>query len=183
MTDAEFNDVGRAAREHAFAGRSGAYRWLQRRHRQVAHLLRTEDPPWATIATQLAAMGIRGGRGKPLTADAVRQIWKTVCRDVAADTRPPQARSGKPGWRPTPAEASPTPMPSQPPRPGPTRSRLPLPATPPAVTPAPRTPTCATPPLPGPPLTAPPTPPGSPSSADAKLAKIQRELDERSGRW
>jgi hypothetical protein len=116
MSDSALDRLRERAQQRAFAGRSEAYRWLRRRHTAMAALFEEFQPTWAEVAAEMAAAGITGGRGKSLTPDAVRRIWKTVCRDV---TEVSQCRADKPkmppGWAPIPVAILPPPESIKPP--------------------------------------------------------------------
>lgn len=174
---------------------SDAYRWLHARHRDLAATFVKHPPIWPDLADIMAAAGILGGRGRPLTGQAVRRIWDRVCRDmqVAAviQRSGPQAQARKrvsapANWQPKPVPAvaaAPSPAPPEVPveRPGlltrigrslVDRSPRPVeqhaevaPATDPAPLALPRE---------GGPLT--------PEQVRAMKADLQRTLDERSGR-
>lgn len=94
---------------------SEAYRWLLRRHPDLAATFIKHPPIWPDLADTMAAAGILGGRGRPLTGQAVRRIWDRVCRDVQAATliqkSGPQAQtrsrvSAPATWQPTPVPAT-----------------------------------------------------------------------------
>lgn len=66
------------------ARQSEAYVWLRLRFEKLVPTLRNK-PGWRVVAEEMAADGIKGGRGKPLTGRAVMRIWSRVCQAVAAD--------------------------------------------------------------------------------------------------
>lgn len=111
MADRVLQHVKAAARRTAHVRRSDAYRWLRRRHASVARLMAEHAPPMRAIADEMAAAGIGGGRGRPLTAKAVARIWARVCRDVASARAAKPDRAGPAGWTPRavarPAERAP----------------------------------------------------------------------------
>lgn len=90
--------VRKRARQKGYRGRSDGYRWLRLRHAALAKVLAEHEPAWAEVAAEMAAAGVAGGRGRPLTADAVRRMWARVCRDVVAARKP--NRAGPTGWKP-----------------------------------------------------------------------------------
>lgn len=77
-------------------------------------------PSMRSIADEMAAAEITGGRGVPLTARAVARIWARVCRDVAAAPTIKPSRAGPVGWKPemvkahSPTLAKPRPRPDAP---------------------------------------------------------------------
>lgn len=105
-----------ARTERRFGKRqSEAYRWLHRRHPELAATFIKHPPIWPDLADTMAAAGILGGRGRPLTGQAVRRIWDRVCRDVQAaaliQRSGPQAQTRKrvsapAEWQPTPVPAT-----------------------------------------------------------------------------
>ena len=100
MADRVLQQVTAAARRTAHGRRSDAYRWLRRQHASVAKLMAEHAPPMRALADEMAAAGIAGGRGRPLTAKAVARIWARVCRDVASAGAAKPSRSGPAGWTP-----------------------------------------------------------------------------------
>lgn len=110
MSDTALDRLRDRAQQRPFAGRSEAYRWLRRRHAALAALFEEFRPAWAEVTAEMVASGITGGRGKPLTPDAVRRIWKTVCRDVAEAARQRAISPKVPaGWAPVPVAIVPDP--------------------------------------------------------------------------
>lgn len=124
------------------AGRSEAYAWLRARFERLYPPLERRRLTFRQLAEDLAAGGKMGGRGKPLTEDAVRRIWGRVRRDIAAEepsrmaaaqaalrhgrtARKPGGRGtgrGADADRPPPVVAAPAPrppVPSHPPSPPP----------------------------------------------------------------
>lgn len=138
--DPVLSRVATRAAEQAHAGRSPAYRWMRQRYASLSSLLEKHRPPMRAIAEEMAAAGIVGGKGKPLTDRAVRGIWKRICRDVAAGAQRRVTNPKVPqGWAPVPvailpdpAHAKPTPAPAlapvEPPTPGPALPRHPTPS-------------------------------------------------------
>jgi len=63
---------------------SEAHTWLKRRFETLAPRLR-HNPGWRGLAEDMAADGIKGGKGTPLTSRAVREIWSRVCEAVEAE--------------------------------------------------------------------------------------------------
>lgn len=71
------------AREGEVDGRqSEAFVWLRARFVQLTPRLRSE-PGWRRVAEEMSSDGVRGGKDRPLTGQAVRRIWPRVCRAVA----------------------------------------------------------------------------------------------------
>jgi hypothetical protein len=66
-------------------GRSALYRWLKPRHDAFAALLAEKGghPDWQALAADFTAMGIMGGKGRPVSPEAARHTWWRVRRDVA----------------------------------------------------------------------------------------------------
>lgn len=120
MTDELLDRVLTRSRAEAFRRCSPAYRWLRERHTQLEPAFAAYDPSLRGIALELAASGITGGRGKPLSAKALMAIWQRVCRDLqsetdelahrkAAQAAAVEARGIQPSrlpatWKPTPVE-------------------------------------------------------------------------------
>ena len=161
MADELLDKVLTRARERSYKGRSEAYRWLRERHERLAPVLASHSPSFREIAEEMAAGGICGGRGKPLTWRSVYEIWMRVCRDTEAEAL--ALRTGvKPRkhhpsrmpdtWRPPVATPSVSPVPAAS---GP--ERAPTPAVQESGSPRSRT------------------------AADM-LAGVRQQLDERSGR-
>jgi hypothetical protein len=66
-------------------GRKPIYAWLVTNHDEVARLRhRLDRPGWDSIAQVMAADGVLGARGAAPNGNAVRRVWKRVCRDKAA---------------------------------------------------------------------------------------------------
>lgn len=115
------------------ARQSEAYVWLRLRFEKLVPTLRNK-PGWRVVAEEMAADGIKGGRGKPLTGRAVMRIWSRVCQAVAADeawrtnaargamqegelAQKPRSREserGKDADRPPPVVTAPAPRPPVP---------------------------------------------------------------------
>lgn len=73
------------AREGKVDGRqSEAFVWLRARFVKLSPRLSSE-PGWRRVAEEMASDGVRGGKGRPLTGQAVRRIWPRVCRAVAVE--------------------------------------------------------------------------------------------------
>ncbi len=66
------------------ARQSEAYVWLKARFKTLSPRLRYK-PGWCGLAEDMAVDGIKGGKGKPLTTRAVREIWSRVCNAVDAE--------------------------------------------------------------------------------------------------
>ncbi len=63
---------------------SEAFVWLRARFVKLAPRLRSQ-PGWRRVAEEMASDGIKGGKDRLLTGQAVRRIWPRVCRAVAAE--------------------------------------------------------------------------------------------------
>lgn len=83
-TDTTFRRVMAQPKKSGHGGRTEAYAWLRVRFEKLSPRFRNR-PGWRGIAEELAAGGIKGGNGRPLTARAVMRIWPRVCQDVAAE--------------------------------------------------------------------------------------------------
>ena len=83
-TDTTLHRVMTRPRTSGQGGRTEAYVWLRVRFEKLSPRLQN-SPGWRGVAEDMAAGGIKGGNGKPLTARAVMRIWPRVCQDVAAD--------------------------------------------------------------------------------------------------
>lgn len=130
MSDTALERLRDRAQQRPFAGRSEAYRWLRRRHAALAALFEEFRPAWAEVTAEMVASGITGGRGIPLTPNAVRRIWKTVCRDVAEAARQRALSPKVPaGWAPVPVAIVPAPverLPAPPPAAAPLPASMPV---------------------------------------------------------
>lgn len=84
MADEALTRLKAKARE-THVGRSEAYSWLRARFEHLYPLLARRRLAFQQIADDLVASGKRGGRGKPMTVHAARQIWRRVQRDVASE--------------------------------------------------------------------------------------------------
>lgn len=128
MNDDLLSRVLSKATTVSYRRRSLAYRWLREAHAQLSPVLNKLDPAFGEIAKEMAAGGITGGRGHPLTAKSLMTIWDRVCRDIQAEAKALReakaeeeasrnARRVNPSrlpasWKPMPAElAEPTPAP------------------------------------------------------------------------
>ena len=116
------------------AGHSEAYSWLRAKFEHLYPLLEQRRLTFQELADDLVASGKRGGRGKPVTAHAARDLWNRVQHDIAAQQpwRTVAARTamhhggaalklrsrgperGANADRPPPVVAAPTPMPPVP---------------------------------------------------------------------
>jgi len=65
------------------AGRSEAYSWLRAKFERLYPLFEQRKLTFQQIADELVLGGKRGGRGKPMNAQAARRIWNRVEHDVA----------------------------------------------------------------------------------------------------
>ncbi len=144
MADETLTRLKAKARE-THVGRSEAYSWLRAKFEHLHPLLKQRRLAFQQIADDLVASGKRGGRGKPMTVHAARQIWRRVQRDVATEEpwrmnaarlsmqeglpvqkpRRPEPERGKDADRPPPVVTAPAPRP-------------PVPSYPPPVLPPPK---------------------------------------------
>lgn len=108
-------DQDRNIRERAHGNASEARLWLRRHHRRLRPRMAVRYPPYAEVAAEMAALGLKGGGNppRPLTARAVERMWKGVCRDVAAEAAERAPRAAPAGWTPkVVAPAPPAPAPA-----------------------------------------------------------------------
>ncbi len=61
------------------------YLWLRRHHRRVGSTVAKTRRPWAAIAREAEAAGVRNTLGTAPTSDQVRQVWSRVSRDLARE--------------------------------------------------------------------------------------------------
>jgi len=138
MADETLTRLKAKARE-THVGRSEAYSWLRAKFEHLHPLLTQRRLAFQQIADDLVASGKRGGRGKPMTVHAARQIWRRVQRDVATEepwrmdaartcmqegwsAQKPRRREperGKDADRPPPVVTAPAPRPPVPSYPSP----------------------------------------------------------------
>ncbi len=84
MADRTLTRLLAKARE-THAGRSEAYVWLRAKFERLYPLLEQRRLTFQQIADELVLGGKRGGRGKPMTAEAANEMWNRVQRDVASE--------------------------------------------------------------------------------------------------
>lgn len=127
MTDRNSSvlDALRAAVETGDSRASPLYRWLWSNHDEFACLLERARPNWTELANAFAQNGFTTGKGGPVRAETLRQMWFRIRRRKAGE-----------GKRSEPENAT-TIAPKIPPKPEPKRnvssaSRVdkPLPASP-----------------------------------------------------
>lgn len=102
MTPPNARSIVRALEARGPARRSALYRWLYAHHVTMSRMLDDPNRSWVEAAELLAAQGLVGANGQPISPKALRQMWLRVTRDVE------RAREVKA---------------AQPPRPKPHRSR------------------------------------------------------------
>lgn len=171
--------LAKARQTHA--GRSEAYVWLRAKFERLYPLLEQRRLTFQQVADELLLSGKRGGRGKPMTAEAAYVMWNRVQRDVANEEpwRADAARiSMQEGW------------PVQKPRRREPERGVNADRSPPVVTtPAPRPPVPHYPPPPtAPPAQstlhsrpdAPPTASGATQTPEEMLADIRATIKQRS---
>lgn len=146
------DDLTEAFRRHPIGGHGAVYRWLRDHRAEVAQALVREKLAWHSVAAEIAAAGVLGARGEPPTGNAVRRVWKRLCRDLVAEEA--RVAGGVSGQR-TAATRAPSAAPGSP---------NPIPATAPAPTLRP---------------SSAESPPAAPFSS---LTRARRILYERSGR-
>lgn len=84
MADRALSRLLAKARE-THAGRSEAYVWLRAKFEPLYPLLQQRRLTFQQVADELVLNGKRGGRGKPMTAEAAYEMWNRVRRDVSAE--------------------------------------------------------------------------------------------------
>lgn len=84
MADRTLTRLVAKARE-THAGRSEAYVWLRAKFERLYPLLQQRRLTFQQVANELVLNGKRGGRGKPMTAEAAYEMWNRIQRDVAAE--------------------------------------------------------------------------------------------------
>ena len=142
MADRTLTRLLAKARE-THAGRSEAYVWLRAKFERLYPLLQQRRLTFQQVANELVLDGKRGGRGKPMTAEAAYEMWNRIQRDVAAEEpwrmaavrtamqhgealrkpRSGEPERGKDADRPPPVVTAPAPsplVPRYPPPPSPT---------------------------------------------------------------
>jgi hypothetical protein len=111
MTTKMRGGLSKAMRDGAFGGRSDVYRWLRKNFTKVSQGMAEHQPSWDVVAVQMAREAVMGARGKPPNGHSVRRVWQRVRRDVeeeeAARAAEPKVRSSYASrmpatWRPTP---------------------------------------------------------------------------------
>jgi hypothetical protein len=110
MAEEEIGHLVRGLRQRgAGDGRySEVYRFLRRQYEALVAQFDKSWPGWGAVAAELGAVGLLGKKGQPLSGDALRRIWRRVCRDVEAEKEAAAARRPKrhypsrvsPDWRP-----------------------------------------------------------------------------------
>ncbi len=170
MADKLLRRIVAKGKERRAGNQSDAYRWLYPRYASISAILATAPPEWRVIAEEMTADGIKGGRSRPLTAKAVKEIWQRICRDIAAEAvhRSTGVRPSASSRSRAPATWRPEQLPHQPQV---SREPVPLPA------------------QPSPPEGSNPIPTQTPagdraglSIGKSRLADIRQALNERSGR-
>jgi hypothetical protein len=107
MSDETVTRVLAGLQGHRFRGRSDLYRWLRANFKRLAPRLEQDQISWGVLAREIADAGLKNRKGAPPSADSVRRIWGTVCRDLAREAAAKaQRRTRKfpsrisPNWRP-----------------------------------------------------------------------------------
>src|SRR6516162_10088525 len=107
MSDETLTKVLAGLQGRRFRGRSDLYRWLRANYKRLAPRLAQDQVSWGVLAQEIAAAGLKNRKGAPPSADSVRRIWGTVCRDLAREAAAKaQRRTRKypsrisPSWRP-----------------------------------------------------------------------------------
>jgi hypothetical protein len=113
MSDETLTKVLAGLQGRRFRGRSDLYRWLRASYKRLAPRLAQDQVSWGVLAQEIAAAGLKNRKGAPPSADSVRRIWGTVCRDLAREAAvKAQRRTRKypsrisPNWRPQVVEPS-----------------------------------------------------------------------------
>lgn len=168
MSDRTLRQIIARGKKRPAGGQSPAYVWLRKHHAALSEALRTDPPTWADTAEVMTRAGIVGGKARPLTDRAVKRIWQRLCKDLAH-----AERSARVGLAPRSL------MPSASPR-----TRTPIETTRSSSSAAPTINTPSAIPLPTARSDA-PTGAGGPVSdeeVEARMARLRRTLEERSGR-
>ena len=97
MSDETLTKVLAGLQGRRFRGRSDLYRWLRANYKRLAPRLAQDQVSWGVLAQEIAAAGLKNRKGAPPSADSVRRIWGTVCRDLAREAAAKaQRRTPKP---------------------------------------------------------------------------------------
>ena len=67
--------------------REEVFCWLWDNHDELVELRRRWMTSWNTIALIMIEDGVKGHNGVTPTADAVRKVWKRVCREIEEEKR------------------------------------------------------------------------------------------------
>jgi len=107
MSDETLTRVLAGLEGRRFRGRSDLYRWLRANYKRLAPRVEQDEIPWGVLAREIAAAGLKNRKGAPPSADSVRRIWRTVCRDLAREAAAKAQRHTRkypsrisPNWRP-----------------------------------------------------------------------------------
>ncbi|MBV9747681.1 MAG: hypothetical protein JO157_02590 [Acetobacteraceae bacterium] len=65
--------------------RAAVFCWLWVNHAELSEVLWRWQPTWASVARIMEADGVRDRYGKAPTGNAVRRVWKRVCREIEAE--------------------------------------------------------------------------------------------------
>ena len=85
MSDEILTRVLAGLQGRRFRDRSDLYRWLRANYKRLALRLEQDQISWGVLAREIAAAGLKNKKGAPPSADSVRRIWRTVCRDLARE--------------------------------------------------------------------------------------------------
>ena len=166
MSDKTLRQIIARGKKRPAGGQSPAYVWLRKNHAALSEALRTNPPTWADTAEVMSRAGILGGKSKPLTGRAVKRIWQRLCQNLANAEH--TARFGL-----SPRSL----MPSASPRP-----YTPIETTRPVLSEASQVRSQPSPSGPAEPPFRNEGGPISEEAAKAKIARLRRTLEERSGR-
>ncbi len=64
--------------------RQAVFCWLWDNHTELSEMLVKWQPGWRMIAAIMEEDGVLGAKGAPPTANAVRRVWKRVCKEIEA---------------------------------------------------------------------------------------------------
>lgn len=94
MVRADFRDHGDMSSTHLPGrpgppknphGRGPVYQWLKRHRVSVANSCLRSRHPWGEVADKITSAGILDKHGKPISHAALADVWRRVCRHLAAE--------------------------------------------------------------------------------------------------
>ena len=98
----------RSLEKKSDVGKTDLYRWLKAYYADLSPLLAQCRPGWSALAEEVHLEGVRGPQGQKVSDDAVRRVWKRLCRDIAESERARLTGTmgrrtttrAAPGWQP-----------------------------------------------------------------------------------